>query len=94
MNQKIVYGTRQDYSLTDESVARAKAERDAERLRIRLQIGFEIGEVLRVPPTFIIHCPECGTYSRRSYQTDAIALRGIEAHLRTVHGWTERGHAH
>lgn len=76
-------------SVTPESVARAKADTDAERERVYQRTGIRITDdgVILPPPNkpHLIGCPRAGCTFMGSARTDGGAVRSLSAHLVASH---------
>ena len=71
---------------TADSIARAKATRDAERRDIELVTGLRIaenGRITRKP--FIVACGHGGCRHESSAMTEARAIKGYAAHWKHAH---------
>jgi hypothetical protein len=74
-----------DMGPTDESIARAKAARDAERRDIERATGIRISESGK-PAATIIHCMFPGCQFSASARVEGRALRSLGCHLVAKHG--------
>ena len=69
------------HDVTPESIARAKAMQQQERMMARRKTGKPITD----GPPYLIHCPREGCPFVGSARTDGGAVRSISAHLVGAH---------
>ena len=76
----------QDNTETPDSIARAKADRDAERRRIEGLTGLRIQDNgLVTTRAYIIGCPRVGCAFAASARNEGRAIKGIVSHLVKAH---------
>lgn len=76
----------QDNTETPASIARAKADRDAERRRIEAATGLHINENgIVTTRAFVIVCPRPGCAFAASARNEGRSIKGIASHLVNVH---------
>lgn len=75
-----------DHDMTADSVARAKADRDAQRRQIEQATGLRIAENgIVTTRAYVICCPRLGCSFAASARSEGRAIKGLSAHLVKAH---------
>ena len=75
-----------DLSVAEESIAKAKADRDAQRRQIEQATGLRIAEDGHIVlGAWVIGCPRAGCQFAASARSEGRAIKGIAVHLVRAH---------